>query len=47
NTIENMIYNDMIRSTISNLLYESELYAAMIANQIHTCNKRCQESASL
>src|SRR5215216_4319983 len=40
-----MIANDVIRSTIPDPLYEPELYASVIANQIHTCNHRCQGPA--
>ncbi|GES90087.1 Pif1-like helicase domain-containing protein [Rhizophagus clarus] len=43
NTIKHMIENDVIRSTIPNPLYE--LYAAVLANQIHTCNSKCQGPA--
>ncbi|GET03473.1 AAA family ATPase [Rhizophagus clarus] len=45
NTIEHMIENDVIRSTIPDPLYEPELYAAVLANQIHTCNSKCQGPA--
>lgn len=45
NSIELMISKDIIRSTIPNPLYEPELYAAVIANQIHTCNHHCQGPA--
>jgi len=37
-----MIENDVIRSTIPDPLYELELYAAVVANQIHTCDAQCQ-----
>ena len=40
-----MISNDVIRSTIPDPLYEPQLYAAVIANQIHTCNEKCQGPA--
>src|ERR1043165_1321839 len=30
---------------MSDLLYEPELYSAVIANQIHTCNEKCQGPA--
>ena len=45
NTIETMIANDVIRSTMPDPLYEPELYSAVIANQIHTCNEKCQGPA--
>jgi len=45
NTIEQMIENDVIRSTMPDPLYEPELYAAVLANQIHTCNALCQGPA--
>jgi len=45
NTIETMITNDVIRSTVPDPLYEPELYAAVIANQIHTCNEKCNGPA--
>src|SRR6266540_5724171 len=41
NSIETMISNNVIRSTIPDPLYEPELYAAVISNQIHTCNQKC------
>src|SRR3989337_1439223 len=40
-----MISNDVIRSTVPDPLYEPELYTAVIANQIHTCNHHCQGPA--
>ena len=45
NPIEIMIENNIIRSTVPNPLYEPELYSAVVANQIHTCNEKCQGSA--
>jgi len=45
NSIETMISNDIIRSTIPDSQYEPELYTAVIANQIHTCNHHCQGPA--
>ncbi len=45
NSIETMISNNVIRSTIPDPLYEPELYAAVISNQIHTCNQKCQGPA--
>ena len=44
-TIEDMISDDVIRSTIPDPLHEPELYAAVLANQIHTCNNKCQGPA--
>ncbi len=41
-----MITNDIIYSTLPNPIYEPELYAAIVANQIHTCNEKCQGPAS-
>ena len=38
-----MIVNNTIRSIILNLLYEPQLYTAVIANQIHTYNEKYQE----
>ncbi|GET00458.1 AAA family ATPase [Rhizophagus clarus] len=40
-----MIKNDVICSTIPDPLYEPELYAAVLANQIPTCNSKCQGPA--
>ncbi len=40
-----MIANNTICFTILDLLYESQLYTVIIANQIHTCNKKCQGPA--
>jgi hypothetical protein len=40
-----MIENDVIRSTMPDPLYEPELYTAVLANQIHTCNSKCQGPA--
>ncbi|EXX50623.1 PIF1-like helicase domain-containing protein [Rhizophagus irregularis DAOM 181602=DAOM 197198] len=40
-----MIENDVIHSTIPDPLYKLELYAAVLSNQIHTCNSRCQGPA--
>ncbi|CAG8786816.1 10579_t:CDS:2 [Cetraspora pellucida] len=42
NTIQDMIQNDVIQSTMPDPLYEPELYAAVVANQIHTCNEKCR-----
>ena len=47
NPIKTMIANDVIWSTISDPLYESQLHVAVIANQIHTCNEKCQGPAPL
>ncbi|CAG8763696.1 17521_t:CDS:1, partial [Gigaspora rosea] len=41
-SIETMIANDVIQSTMPNPLYEPELYAAVSNNQIHTCNEKCR-----
>ncbi|CAG8557423.1 21454_t:CDS:2, partial [Gigaspora rosea] len=43
NNIQAMIANNIIRSTMQDLLYEPELYTVVVANQIHTCDLRCQE----
>uniref|UniRef100_U9TZM2 Uncharacterized protein n=1 Tax=Rhizophagus irregularis (strain DAOM 181602 / DAOM 197198 / MUCL 43194) TaxID=747089 RepID=U9TZM2_RHIID len=43
--IDEMIANDVIRSTMLDSLYELELYAAVLANQIHTCSSKCQGPA--
>jgi hypothetical protein len=45
NSIETMIMNDVIRSTMPDPVHEHELYAAVVANQIHTCNAKCQGPA--
>ncbi|CAG8558505.1 12507_t:CDS:1 [Ambispora leptoticha] len=45
NTIEVMISTNVIRSTVPDPEHESELYAAVLANQIHTCDARCQGPA--
>ncbi|UZO04243.1 uncharacterized protein OCT59_024634 [Rhizophagus irregularis] len=42
--IDEMIANDVIRSTMLDSLYELELYAAVLANQIHTCSSKCYYS---
>ncbi|CAG8628844.1 3275_t:CDS:1, partial [Cetraspora pellucida] len=42
NGIQAMISNKIIRSTMPDLLYEPELYTVVVANQIHTCDLRCQ-----
>ncbi|CAG8841784.1 32654_t:CDS:2, partial [Gigaspora margarita] len=42
NTIQDMIQNDVIQSTMPDPLYEPEPYAAIVANQIHTCNEKCR-----
>ncbi|EXX69470.1 PIF1-like helicase domain-containing protein [Rhizophagus irregularis DAOM 181602=DAOM 197198] len=47
NSIQTMILNDVIRSTLPDPLLEPELYSAVIANQIHTCNIKCQGPAPL
>ena len=40
-----MITNNIIRSTVPDPLYEPELYSAVVTNQIHTCNEKCQGPA--
>jgi len=45
NSIEVMINNDVIRSTMPDSIHEPELYAAVVANQIHTCNEKCRGPA--
>ncbi|RHZ77740.1 hypothetical protein Glove_173g25 [Diversispora epigaea] len=47
NSIEVMIENNIIYSTVPDPLYEPELYSAVVANQIHTCNQRCNGPAIL
>src|SRR5260363_116873 len=47
NTIENMITNNVIRSTMPDPEHEPELYTAVVANQIHTCDAKCQGPAIL
>ena len=46
NTIDEMISNDVIRSTIPDPLLEPELYAAVVTNQIHTCNAKYRGPAA-
>ncbi len=41
-----MIAEDLIRSDLLNPDTESELYAKVKANQIHTCNSKCEGSAT-
>ncbi|CAG8691410.1 21521_t:CDS:2, partial [Gigaspora rosea] len=45
--IEDMITNNVIRLTIPDPKHKPELYAAIVANQIHTCDTRCQRSGIL
>ncbi len=42
-----MIFDDIIYFTILDPLHEPELYAAVMANQIYTCNQHCQGSTPL
>ncbi|RHZ81307.1 hypothetical protein Glove_122g28 [Diversispora epigaea] len=45
NSIELIISNNVIHSTIPDSLHETELYNAVITHQIHTCNEKCQDPA--
>ena len=46
-SIEQMIDENIIRSDLSDQILESELYAKVKANQIHTCNSKCGGPAAL
>src|SRR6185437_5520830 len=45
NNIQTIISNNIICSTMPDPLYEPELYTVVVANQIHTCDLRCQGPA--
>ncbi|RHZ73638.1 hypothetical protein Glove_230g51 [Diversispora epigaea] len=44
-TIESMNTGNIICSTVPDPLYEQKLYLAVVTNQIHTCNEKCQGPA--
>ena len=46
-TIEQMINENLIRSDLPDPIAESDLYAKVKANQIHTCNSKCGGPAAL